>query len=189
MVIKEERENVLDILTKTEEALGRNDVTILNELSNKIIHTASTVQDTDSILLAVIVYSLSKIIERRQYHQEKGWDKFYFKITEEIKRAKNLLEKNDQQQFLECLEKIRNSITSVSGDLRKNIEDVFRKAEINKASKIYEHGISLETTAKLLGITIWELAGYAGQKGELESKFTITENVKTRIKQTMEMFE
>ncbi|MEK6878513.1 MAG: hypothetical protein AABY22_02840 [Nanoarchaeota archaeon] len=189
MVIKEEKDNFLDILENVKQAISDENVVLLRELSDRTIHTASTVQDTDSILLAVIIYSLSKIIERKQYRELKGWNKFFSIFTLEIDRAINFLKKNNQKEFVRSLERIRGSINSISGDLRSYIEDVFRKAQINKASKIYEHGISLETTAKLLGITIWELAGYTGQKDAADGKFFYTESAKTRIKQAMEMFE
>ncbi len=189
MVIKEEKENFLEILEKTRQAIKDEDIALLKELSDHTIHTASTVQDTDSVLLAVIVYSLSKIIERKQYRELKGWNKFYSVFTLEIDRAINFLKKDNQKEFVKSLEGIRGSIKNISGDLRAYIEDVFRKAQINKASKIYEHGISLETTAKLLGITIWELAGYTGQREITNGKFMQTENVKKRIKEAIEMFE
>lgn len=188
MVIKEEKENFLDILVKAKQAIKDENVLLLKELSDRTIHTASTVQDTDSILVAVIIYSLSKILERKPYRDMKGWDKFYNVFTLEIDRAINYVQKNNQKEFVKSLERIRGSISSISGDLRSNIEDVFRKAEINKASKIYEHGISLEATAKLLGVTMWELAGYTAEKEAHDSKFIQTENVRDRIKQAMGMF-
>ncbi len=189
MVIKEEKENFLDILVNTKQAIKDENVVLLRELSDRTIHTATTAQDTDSILMAVIIYSLSKIIERKQFREMKGWDKFISKFDLEIDRSINFLKKDNQKEFVKSLEEIRASMNNISGSLKSYIDDVFRKAQINKASKIYEHGISLETTAKLLGITIWELSGYTGQKEPEEGKFFYTESAKTRIKQAMDMFE
>ena len=72
--------------------------------------------------------------------------------------------------------------------MKKNIQDVFRKASVNKASRIYEHGISMGKTAKLLGITMWELADYAGKTGISDVSESKTLDVKSRIKLAMEMF-
>ena len=58
---------------------------------------------------------------------------------------------------------IRENIEKLSGKLKEYIKDVFLKAEINRASRIYEHGISMKKTAEILGVSIWELAEYAGQ--------------------------
>jgi len=47
----------------------------------------------------------------------------------------------------------------------------------------------MEQTAKLLGITIWELAEYAGQTGISDVNLTVTMPVEKRLKQAQEMFE
>ena len=66
--------------------------------------------------------------------------------------------------------------------MRNYIKDVFRKAEINKASRIYEHGISMQKTAELLGISIFELAEYAGSTGIGDVNLSITKDIGERIK-------
>ena len=57
----------MDILEKAKIAIEDGNPVNLNDLSNRTIHTASIEQDTDSVILAVIIYSLSKIIERGEY--------------------------------------------------------------------------------------------------------------------------
>ena len=48
----------------------------------------------------------------------------------------------------------------------------------------------MEHTASLLGVTLFELASYAGQKPEISDvTFNKTVDVKKRIKTAMEMFE
>ena len=84
---------------------------------------------------------------------------------------------------------IRGSIENLSGKLKKYIKEVFRNAEISKASRIYEHGISMEHTASLLGISQYELAEYAGRTGIPDVPENYTRNTKSRIKLAMEMFE
>ena len=67
-----EVENILNILNQTKSAIGSGDSIKLKELSDKTIHTASISQDPDNIAIAVIVYSLSKIIERKYHFTPKG---------------------------------------------------------------------------------------------------------------------
>jgi len=62
-----EKEHVIKVLENTKIALKKEDVIQLKELSNQTIHSASIDQTSESILLAVIVYSLGKIIERGKY--------------------------------------------------------------------------------------------------------------------------
>ena len=183
-----EENNILRIFEETKQAIKKEDSIKLKELSNQTIHTASISQDPDNIAVAVMVYSLSKIIERG-YHKQAGGEKFYKTIIFAIDNSIIALKKNNEKKFKENLELIRRAINKSSGKLKKYIQDVFRKASINKASKIYEHGISMEKTAKLLGISMWELANYAGQTGISDVRETKTLDVNSRIKLAMEMFE
>jgi hypothetical protein len=185
----QEKDNVLRILEETKDAIAKEDVGKLKELSDQTIHTASISQDPDNVAIAVIVYSISKIIERSSYKSQVGWDKFYKGLIMGINNSIDALNKDDDTHLSNHIEGIRKKIDGLSGNLKKYIQDVFLKASINKASKIYEHGISMEKTAKLLGISLWELAGYAGQKDMDGQDFGRTLNAKQRIKLAMEMFE
>lgn len=183
----QEKDNVLSILEGTKEAITKQDSIRLKDLSNQTIHTASTSQDPDNIAVAVIIYSLSKIIERKEYQMEKDWGKFYKIIILSLDNAiKNI---NNDKKLRADLENIRGAISKVSGKLKDYIQDVFRKASINKASRIYEHGVSMETTAQLLGISLFELAGYVGQTGVSDVPESRTLTTRARIKLAMEMFE
>ena len=189
MVIKEEIPNVIDILEKAKKAIEENDVILLKDLGNRTIHTASTAQDTDSILLAVIMYTLSKLIERPE-HKDKAIKNFCSVCSISFDKAIENLKKGKQKEFVASLERIQQSILRLSPQIRDYVKDVMYKAKINKASKIYEHGISMEKTAKLLGISMWELASYTGYKNisEEERELSETEQVKVRIKTALEMF-
>ncbi|MDO8622869.1 MAG: hypothetical protein Q7R52_01375 [archaeon] len=186
----QERNNILLILEQTKEAMKSEDVAKLSELSNRTIHTASITQDPDNITIAVIVYSLSKIIERKKYQKYEEWNKFYNAYDSTIDRAIESVKQNNEVRLRKYIELLRKAIDSLSGDLKTYIQDVFRKASINKASRIYEHGISMEKTASLLGITMWELASYAGsQPGISDLDLSRTVDVKTRLKIASEMFQ
>ena len=49
--------------------------------------------------------------------------------------------------------------------------------------------MSMEKTAKLFGISMWELAEYTGQTDISEENFGKTIDEKTRIKNAMEFFK
>ena len=185
----QEKENVLRILEEAKKAIGIGDALEIKNLSNQTINTASLIQDPDNIAVAVIVYSLSKIIERENYKQLPGWSKFYKIIINSITCSIEDIKKNNEKKFREDFELIRGAIGKLSGKLKSYIQDVFRKAQINKASRIYEHGISMEQTAKLLGITMFELAEYAGKTGIPDVPLGKTMDVKSRIKLVRDIFE
>ncbi len=185
----QEKEHVLNILKQAKEAVEKEDVVKLKELSNYTLHTSSIQQDPDNVAIAVIVYSLSKIIERKKYTYYEEWPAFYKTYVKSIDNATLSLEKDDIKEFRENINKIRSEIGKLSGRFKKYIQDVFKKAEINKASRVYEHGISMQQTAKLLGISIWDLAEYTGQTGIGDVDLSITMPIKQRVKNAEEMFE
>ena len=183
-----EKEHVIQILEKTKKAIKNDDIARLKELSNQTIHTASTEQDTDSITIAILIYSLSKIIERKHQYGEKECREFCNFAFKEMEKVLKSLRNDGDGAFTKSLEKLMQKLTKSSGEFKNNVEDVFRKARINKASKIYEHGISMEQTANLLGITMYELSSYMGQKGSENSQYSKTMSVKDRIKLAMDFF-
>lgn len=185
----QERENLLDILQKTKQAVKQEDVVLIKELSNRTIHSASIYSDIDNIAVAVIVYAISKIVERKEYHGYKEWPDFFQAVMNGLDAAMGALKQNDKIKFRNSLTEIRKRIGKISGKLHDYIEDVFRKAQINKASRIYEHGVSMQQTADMLGITIFELAEYAGKTGIADVDLSITRNIKERIKIAEEVFK
>ena len=184
-----EKEHVIRVLEETRKAIDEGNSLKLKELSNQTVHAASTAQDTDSILVAIIVYSLSKIIERENEYNKKECDNFCSFAYNEIGDAIGALKNDDIKAFSKNLNNITKSISKLSKDFRKNMEDVFEKARINKASKIYAHGISMEQTADLLGITLYELANYVGPREDRTISLTKTSPVKDRIKLAMDFFK
>jgi hypothetical protein len=185
----QEKENVLRIFEETKRAIEENDTAKIKSLSNQTINTASLTHDPDNIAVAVVVYSLSKILEREDYKKVEGWNNFYKIYVNSINKIIISLKKDDDKSVRENLKVISRAIGKLSKGLKKSIQDVFTKAKINKASKIYEHGTSMEKTARLLGITMFDLASYAGQKEEIsEAPESKTMNIKQRIKLAEDFF-
>ncbi|MEK6859291.1 MAG: hypothetical protein AABX54_00605 [Nanoarchaeota archaeon] len=184
----EERGHLINVLRETQASLKREDYVRIKNLSNEIVHTSSIEQDPDVISIAVIIYALSKLIEREKFKEYKNWPKFYKNYLSGLDEIIKALNRNDVNRFRKEIEFIRNSIQNISGHLKIYISEVFRKAEINKASRIYEHGISMEKTAKILGVSVWELAEYAGNTGIGDVNLGITMPIKQRIKIAEEIF-
>lgn len=183
-----EREHVLKILNETKEAFEKGDAIKLKDLSNQTIHASSIDQDPGNVAVAVIVYSLSKIAERKNYQKYSGCDEFCRTIIKLLDKTASALAKSDDTKARSYLTLMRKSIGKLSGKLKGYIQDVFRKAEINKASRIYEHGVSMERTASLLGVTMFDLAEYAGKTGIPDVPLAKTQGVRARLKVAEEMF-
>lgn len=184
-----EKNNVLRIFNETKKAVKENNPGKIKSLSNQTINTASFTQDPDNLAVAVIVYSISKILIRKKDEQSKAFEKFKKRIIDLINLIIEDLEKKKNKKLTEDLKNLRKKIEDFSKDLKFNIKDVLRKASINKASRLYEHGVSMEKTAELLGITMYELANYIGSKNTEEYPEAKTINTKSRIKLIENFFE
>jgi hypothetical protein len=185
----EEKAHILKILKKTKALLQKKDYMKIKSLSNKVIHNASINQESDVILIAVVLYALSKLLEREDYRTYKEWPKFYKDYTTHISHAITDLEKDNMERFREEISSIRKIIEKLPGRFQTYVKDVFRRAQVNKASRIYEHGISMRKTAKILGVSVWELAEYAGGTGIGDVNLSVTMPIRERVKMAEEIFE
>ena len=183
-----EGDNVLRILRETKEAIKHGDTAQIKTLSNQTTNTASMTQDPDNIAVAVIIYSIGKILERGDYKNLRGWNNFYRTIISTLDLAIRDISRNNEKGFRKDFSMIQKAINKLSGKLKKYVQEVLRNAKINKASRIYAHGISMAQTADILGITPYELAEYAGKTGISETPLAKTMDSKSRIKLAMEMF-
>lgn len=185
----EEKEHILQVLKEVKEACRKNDIIKLRELSNQTIHSASVKQDDISIAVAVVIYSISKILERTNYQDYPDWDYFFKEYKQSLEQAIKDLERNEEEGFKKHIKSIEGLIDKLTGNFKMHIQQVFEKARINKASRIYEHGISMEQTASLLGVTLFELAEYAGRTGISDINLNKTLMIKKRISYVREIFK
>ena len=72
-----EVDNILRILKETKQFVQEDKPHELKALSNQTIHSATIAQDGDNIVVAVLVYSLGKVMERGHYRKMDGWAEFY----------------------------------------------------------------------------------------------------------------
>lgn len=188
MLERKEALHQAEVLERAKTALLSKDSSTLRELSNETIHSSCSYQNPASLTIAVLVYALSKLIERNDNAKIKDWNIFVKKLNSLFSLTIMALRENKEEAYERHLQKARKTLETISPSLRHYIEDVLYKAGVNKASKIYEHGISLGKTAELLGVTQWELSQYAGQKtSEQKENFTIS--TKERAKMALEFFE
>ena len=134
-----ESENILRIFEETKNAIQKEDSVKLKDLSNQTIHTASVYQDPDNVAVAVIVYSLSKIIER-QYHKQPKGQRFLNSIILLIDNLIIALQKKDEAKFKQNLELIRKTINKLSGKLKIYIQDVLEKRVLTRRREFMSMG-------------------------------------------------
>jgi len=181
------RKDILAVLLESIKALKKKDAVLLDALSNRTIHNASVYQDKDSITTAIIIYALAKLLHRSKHERIKNLDKTLDLILNKLEYAKRDLQEENIGRFRMNLKKVLSLIGKIEKKLKWYIEDVLSKAKIVKASKLYEHGLSIETTAHLLGVSQWDLLSYVG-KTKIIDKFPDAIPVEERISKARKIF-
>jgi len=184
-----ERVNIIKILDASIKAVKDNNILLLKDLSNQSIHDATIIQDEHTISIAVIIYSLSKFYERKTHYETiKGWDRFNIECVTGLENTKDKLQRNDIIGFENELRGYLKTLSTTEGKLNAYIKDVVEKARINKASRLYEHGISIGRTADMLGINKYELMDYIGKTYIADVKENKTLSVKKRLEIARRIF-
>ncbi|MBS3167739.1 hypothetical protein J4216_01300 [Candidatus Woesearchaeota archaeon] len=177
------RRNLIRVLDKAVNAIKNEDIKSLKDVSNETIHDSTLYQEEHTITVAVLIYSLAKIYERDMHYAKfKGWNIFCvdcLKILEDAKKSLIILE---HRKFDDLIQNFIKSLDKLDKKFKDYIQEVFSQAKINKASRLYEHGISLGRTAELLGITKFELMDYIGKTGISDVKENKTISPIKRLK-------
>ncbi|MBI2148923.1 hypothetical protein HYU23_04535 [Candidatus Woesearchaeota archaeon] len=184
------KQNIIRVLDKAIKAIKEENIIYLKNISNETVHDATVYQDEYSIAVAVLIYSLSKIHEREEHYGKfKGWKMFCSDCFKGLETAKERLISNDIQGFEKIIKQYTINLEKTDRKLKVHIQDVFRKARINKASRLYEHGLSMGRTAELLGITKFELMDYIGKTYIADVRENITINPVERLKFARGLFK
>jgi hypothetical protein len=152
------KEDILDVLKKVIQSLKQEDYSALAELSIHTIHDASIFQEDDPLTLAVLVYALSKVINRCLERSQACPV-----IAPTLQKAIEYLQQDDDNAYRATIKNVLRDISSYDAQLKFYIQEVIQQARIKKASKLHEHGISIARTAELLGLSQWELQNYIGK--------------------------
>jgi Asp-tRNA(Asn)/Glu-tRNA(Gln) amidotransferase C subunit len=144
---------VIELLKVKEEA----DILEIRNISNHTIHNATIFQDEDSISIAILIYALSKVIER-------SFGKInYMKFLDLLNGARSHLDKKNEDKYRKSIKSVFGEISKIDKRAELYVEEVINQAQIKKGSKLHEHGVSIGRAAEILGISQWELANYVGK--------------------------
>lgn len=179
---------VINVFTKAAVAVKNRDASLLKDLSDDTLNHAAMQQDDQSISIAVIVYALSKIIDRMQEKELSTQTAILDRIQNRMEKAKLLLDKGNQQQYKEVMKEIFAKINEIDVKFTEYVQEVIEKAKVKKASKMHERGISLGRTAELLGLTQWDLMNYVGKTMLYDREPVSKVSLKQRMAYAEELF-
>jgi len=170
-------ERVIEILKVKEE----KDVSEIKDLSNHTIHNASVFQDECSVSIAVVIYALSKIIERNPDQPN------YKKILGYLDKGRKALKNNDAHNLKLAIRKLFSKISAIDNKLSLYVHKVINDAQVKKGCKLCEHGLSTAKASELMGVSQWEMMNYLG-KTKLNENIAGIVDVRTRLKFTRSLF-
>ena len=179
------KKDIISVLTELAGILRERkntDTAKIKSLSNNVVHNASVFQDEDSISVAILIYSLSKIIERKEN------DLDFNKAIAMINSALSNLKNNNENGFRKSIGGIFNFIRTIDRSLKMYINEVINQAQIKKGCKLCEHGISVARASEVLGISRWELMHYLG-KTTVHDRFSGQLGAPNRLKFARSLFQ
>ncbi len=174
-----------ELLGKSAIAVRNRDVLELRRLSDYAIQYSGAHQEEDVVSLAVIIFALSKNIERQVDERS---NKRYDQISELMERAQRYLGMEDHDRYKQKMRDILAQIDQLDDHLASHVVEVIRQARIKKGSKLFEQGISLRRAAELLGISTWELMSYVGHTQIIDQTTPATIRAKDRLRTAMNIF-
>jgi|TARA_Y100000310_G_scaffold323360_1_gene383574 hypothetical protein len=178
--IKRDALAILDQVIKILKVKEEKDSLEIKDLSNHTIHNASVFQDECSVSLAVVIYALSKIIERDPKLLN------YNKILKIVKKSRKSLVDDEMHNFRLSIRKLFSEISTIDQKLKLYMQKVINEAQVKKGCKLCEHGLSAGRASEVMGVSQWELMGYLGNTKLDEN--TMGFDVRTRIKFTRSLF-
>ncbi|MBI5871569.1 hypothetical protein HZB88_00625 [archaeon] len=181
------RRDLYYLLKKIYFALKKEDITRLKFLSETTVHNSSIFQDEDSISVAVIAYTLSKIFTLKSL----GAPEFEARkedILLMLKQAIINLKKGRIKEYHTAIADIFKLLKQIEKQFGIFVREVVEQAKIKKGSRVYEHGISLGQVAEIMGISQWELMDYIGNTKAADLKPLITIGIDERLKLARRLF-
>lgn len=173
------KKDILNVLRQTISLIKKQELLKLRELSDHVIKNASVFQDKYSISIAITIYSISKI-----YRNSKEVDDF---IITHLNNTVKFLEEGNLNDYESELKKIIKDISEKDSQTKFYIQEVLERAQIKKASKMFEHGISMGLVADILGVSQWDLMDYIG-KTRIMDNFEHKTNTKKKLEFARSLF-
>ena len=178
------REDSLKAIKKTMEILKQKDIDVLElkKLSDAAVHNASVFQDDCSISIAVLIYALSKIIERD------GTSLLCTKAIQQLAKLQVALEEDDDGSFKEAMDTLFSEIHECDSKLQLYVQEVINKAQIKKGCKLCEFGLSTAQASSVMGVSQWDLMSYLG-KTQIQDQVSSIKDVRGRLQFARRLFE
>ena len=182
------REDILNVLRNSLMAIKKRDLMKLRDQSDKTIHNSSVFQDKYSISTAVVIYSTYKLFEKNKFRSDPKWNDFEKLLVSELQDSVKLVNGNDLGGYLSSLRKITKSMTKLEKNIGQFVQHIVHVTKIKKATRIQQHGISIQRVAKLLDIPSWEIMSYVGHTKTFDNSLNLSKSIGDRLEIAKKIF-
>jgi len=183
------RKEVIAALAEAIAAVRERRDADLHDISNHVLHAIVLYQDKNIVDVAVAIYALDKILETEKYRKRRLMRPFVKEVLQQLGSAKLKLAANDDAGFAAAINGIFETIKKFTKQIRFFIDDLVHYARIKKASKLYEHGLSLGKAAELAGVSKWELMPAIGETATHEQFMVPPEKNLKRAQAAQKLFQ
>ncbi len=146
-------------MIKIKNAFKERDSFKLREIANDAIREATLNYDKDLADIAVLAYSLSKILSKLHFRERRDWKKFEKNMERELANLVGLSKTGDLSKICDKLINLIEEIDESAGNYAKGI---VHKARVKMASTAYALGLSIGAAAELTGADKYDLLRYVG---------------------------
>ena len=181
------KKDLLLVISSSLLALEKHQIFKLDGISDQCLQSAALYQDQDTINLAIIIYSLAKVSARNEIQPIANWEKILKDIHALLISARHHLNRNQLASFRADMKARIDKISKADQKIAMYIDKVLHKARIKKGRKMYEQGISIGETSKLVGVNYWDLMSYVG-KTQIIDKEEVRFDAKKRLNITKRLF-
>ncbi|MDP6293237.1 MAG: hypothetical protein QF486_05440 [Candidatus Woesearchaeota archaeon] len=148
-------DDLLKVLKRAARALKAKDYASLSAISNQVVHNAILFQDNHAVHTAIVLYALGKIAAQSKDKQ--------LSVDIELDKAIVAVEREKHSQYEKELRHIMQVLRKADNKVNMYTQEALDRARVKKGYKLHTHGLSVARTAKLVGVSQWELQGYLGK--------------------------
>ena len=173
------------VLDAAHSAVKRKNYVLLDNLSNRLNHSAAIHQDREISLCAVAVFALSKIFTNEKYLTDPNFPGFRNDVLANLKAARKVIG-TDTKRYEGHLRLVENSVKRFDEKLKLYQTPLLTYARAKKASHAIEHGLSVSQASKLFNVPNWELSKHTGKS--VSKHYASTKFNKQRIELLKRLF-
>ncbi|MBI4399121.1 hypothetical protein HY570_00075 [Candidatus Micrarchaeota archaeon] len=164
------------------------EIRALRKISNDCITEYSIEHSYDLFLLSLISYSIAKLLEKPHYWKDKTRATLAGKADKALQRSIIFAKEKNQEGFTNSLNQVIQEMTQADVQDKRFVRDMFEKARVKAAARLYAQGISLGAASELTQIDKRDILEYAG-KTMMFDKFGKTKKMKERLRDVRRIFK